>query len=126
MLFSFFKLEKSLVIEPRLLPCRTILLGEVNGVNLLPQRVGVSVSRLIVVNLLIRLEGLESRRPDIVGWVGWVNNARTTWDHLRIVSTLIVFLPVDAAMQHYVEIKQSMSNKFYKSIILWQSLDNGL
>ena len=63
--------------------------------NLLPERISISISRLIVINHLIRLGSPKSRRPNVVGRIGWIDNARTAWDHLWIVSTQIVLLPVD-------------------------------
>ena len=44
-----------------------------------PEAKAVSVTRFIVADLLSWIAVLQSGYPDIVGRVGWVNDARTAW-----------------------------------------------
>ena len=44
-----------------------------------PEKSTVSISWLIVADLLPRVEAPQSTHPDIIGWVGWINNAGAAW-----------------------------------------------
>ena len=44
-----------------------------------PESSSVSITRIIVADLLSRSVALHSTYPDIVGWVGWINDAGTAW-----------------------------------------------
>ena len=63
-----------------------------------PETGAVSITWFIVADLLLWFALLQSSYPDIVGWVSWINDARTPWQQIGIVSTLVVCLPVNTTI----------------------------
>ena len=73
-------------------------LGKIDGVDVAPEKSTVSVTWFIVADHLPRPVSPQSTDPDIVSWVGWVHDARTTWQQVRILPALVVLLPTYATI----------------------------
>ena len=71
-------------------------LHKIESSNLSFEHSPVSISRSIFTRLLIWTTVINPWFIEIVGWVGWVDDARASREEVGVVSPLIIFLPVDA------------------------------
>lgn len=69
---------------------------EADGVNSALDNCTVSVSRFVVIDSLTLSIPLQATRPDVVGWVGWVNDSGATGQEGRVVSPFIEIGPAYA------------------------------